>query len=96
MMIINTLNAQLGRKQFCFPKSFDMYGLIFPEAKLLGNIKNNFVIYYSNKDNSTFPNLPQRDKQIIESHKISLNFIDYMVLFVFVSLDQHFSAEGLL
>ena len=58
--------------------------------------KNHFVIYYSNKDNSNFPNLPQRDKQINHNINISFNFIDYMVLFVFVSLDQHFSAEGLL
>ena len=65
-------------------------------GKAQGNIKNHFVVYYSNKDNSNFPNLPQRDKQINHNIDISFNFTDNMVLFVFVSLDQHFSAEGLL
>lgn len=88
-MIISTLNAQ-------FSQEFLHVWLDLSRGKAQGNIKNHFVIYYSNKDNSNFPNLPRRDEQIIESHKISLNFIDYMVLFVFVSLDQHFSAEGLL
>ena len=43
-----------------------------------GNIKNQFVIYYSYKDNANFPNL-QRDKQINHNIKISFNFIDYSV-----------------
>ena len=53
-----------------------MYGLIFPEGKLRETSRIIiFVIYYSNKDNSKFPNLPQREKQINHNINISFNLI---------------------